>query len=242
MATDHKLTAQSWSSHSDIDRNREELRMLAAKLLSVQDDERRRISRDLHDDVNQRLGMLGLELDSLCRDLPKAPAPIRRRLRKLRNQVSALSEDVRQMAYRFHQTVVEDLGLVVALQRYINDFVRRTNIKARFIKRHASYEVPQRIATCLYRVAQESLGNVGMHAKASRVLLELTSTPREVSLRVQDNGIGMVVNEVRCKTQGLGILSMRERVRLLNGVLDLVSQPGQGTEVVVRIPISSDQS
>ena len=229
-------------SHVELERNREELLKLAGKLLTVQDEERRRISRDLHDDVNQRLGVLGLELDSLSRDLPATPAALRRQLRKLRRRVTALSEDVRQLAYRFHETTVEDLGLVVAIQRYIGEFVRRTDIKTRFLKSEAANQIPQHLATCLYRLVQESLGNVAVHAKASQALVELTIDRTAIGLKVQDNGIGMDLEEVRKTTRGLGILSMRERVRLLNGLFHVISQPGRGTSVMARLPVSSDKS
>jgi signal transduction histidine kinase len=127
-----------------------DLRTLTGKLLTVQDEERRKVSRDLHDDVNQRLGAIGLQLDSLCRHLPESPVAVRRQIRTIRRHVNKLSDDVRQLAYQFHQTTVEDLGFVVALQRYINDFVKRTGIKARFAKPRAGTSIPLRMATSLY--------------------------------------------------------------------------------------------
>lgn len=225
------------------DRSREDLRTLAGKLLTVQDEERRRISRDLHDDVNQRLGAIGLQLDSLCRHLPESPAAVRLQIRAIRRHVSALSDDVRQLAYRFHQTTVEDLGLIVALQRYINDFVKRTGIKARFIKLRTAHQipVPARLATCLFRIAQESLGNVGLHANASHVAVELTVLPQSLSLTVRDNGRGMDLAAVRARTTGLGMLSMQERASLLNGSVEWHSTPGNGTEVVVSLPWPREQ-
>jgi two-component system, NarL family, sensor kinase len=224
------------------DRSREDLRALAGKLLTVQDEERRRISRDLHDDVNQRLGAIGLQLDSLCRDFPDSPAAVRRQIRTIRRHVSELSDDVRQLAYRFHQTTVDDLGLVVALQRYINDFVKRTGIKARFAKPRSNTPIPLRLATCLYRIAQESLGNVGLHAKASQVIVELAVTSETLCLTVRDNGVGMDLEEIRRRTTGLGMLSMQERVRLLNGSLEWHSTTGEGTEVVARLPWPTEQA
>ena len=214
-----------------------ELRTLAGKLLTVQDEERRRISRDLHDDVNQRLGALGLQLDALCQNLPDSPAAIRRRIRAIRRHVVTLSDEVRQLAYRFHQTTVEDLGLVVALQRYVNDFVKRTGIKARFLKPQVMPPISPRLATCLYRIAQESLGNVAMHAKAGQVILTLSIQEETVRLAVRDNGIGLNLDAEGRQSTGLGILSMRERARLLNGTLDLSAQPGEGTEVVAVLPL-----
>ncbi len=234
------IPCDSSSVDSGHDRNREELRMLAGKLLTVQDEERRRISRDLHDDVNQRLGAIGLQLDSLCRDLPNSPATIRRRIRSIRQHVNQLSDDVRQLAYRFHQTSVDDLGLIVALQRYIADFVKRTGLKARFTKPRVPEPIPLRLATCLYRIAQESLGNIGLHAKASQVDIELSITQDTIILITRDNGIGMDLAEIRKRTSGLGMLSMQERVRLLNGTIEWRSTPGKGTDIIARLPWSRE--
>lgn len=219
----------------------EDLRTLAGKLLTVQDEERRRISRDLHDDVNQRLGAIGLQLDSLCRNLPESPVAVRRQIRSIRRHISELSDDVRQLAYQFHQTTVEDLGFIVALQRYINDFVKRTGIKARFAKPRTHTLIPLRVATSLYRIAQEALGNVGLHAKASEATVELLVTPDTLSLTIHDNGIGMNLEEIRSRAMGLGMLSMQERVRLLNGTLEWHSTPGEGTRIIARLPWPTDQ-
>lgn len=134
---------------SQDNRHREDLRALAGKLLTIQDKERRRFSRDLHDPVNQRLGAIGLQLDRLSRSLPTSPDTIRRRIRAIRRHVSKLSDDVRELAYRFHQTTVEDLGLITALQRYLNDFVKRSGINARFTKPRSAVPIPLQLATCL---------------------------------------------------------------------------------------------
>lgn len=218
----------------------EDLRTLAGKLLTVQDEERQRISRDLHDDVNQRLGALGLQLDALCKNLPSSPAMVRRRIRAIRRHVGMLSDDVREMAYRFHQTTVEDLGLAVALQRYVNDFVRRTGIKATFFRPQDMAPIPSHVSTCLYRIAQESLGNVAMHAKADQVTVVLSMQAATIRLAIRDNGIGLDPAASIKVSSGLGILSMRERARLLNGTLELSASPGEGTEVVVVLPLLPD--
>lgn len=218
----------------------EDLQTLAGKLLTVQDDERRRISRDLHDDVNQRLGAIGLKLDSLSRNLPNSPTAMRKRIRAIRRHVSELSDDVRQLAYRFHQTTVEDLGLIVALQRYLNDFVKRTRVNVRFAKPRTAYPIPLRLATCLFRIVQESLGNVAMHAHATEVTVELGVKPDGITMVIRDNGIGMVLDDAR-KRGGLGLLSMEERARLLNGVVRWRSSPGAGTEVTAFLPRPTEE-
>jgi signal transduction histidine kinase len=221
-------------------RYREDLRTLAGKLLTVQDEERRRISRDLHDDVNQRLGAIGLQLDSLI-SLPGSPAGVRQRIRAIRRRVSELSDDVRELAYRFHQTTVEDLGLVTALQRYLNDFVKRSGINVRFSKPRSAVDISLRLATCLYRIAQESLGNVGLHAKATQASVALTVSSGDVTLIISDNGIGMDFEEVQRRKLGLGMLSMQERARLLNGSVAWHSSPGEGTKVTARFPLGKER-
>ncbi|MGE3978996.1 MAG: sensor histidine kinase [Nitrospira sp.] len=228
------LPIESGEKQEAENRYRDDVRTLAGKLLTVQDEERRRISRDLHDDVNQRLGAIGLQLDALSRNLPDSPIVIRRRIRAIRRHVSELSDEVRGLAYRFHQTTVEDLGLVAALQRYLNDFVKRTGISARFTKPRSADPIPLRLATCLYRIAQEGLGNVGLHANASQVSLALIVSPDEISLTVCDDGIGMDLEEVKRRKEGLGMLSMEERAKLLNGTISWVSSPGKGTTVFAR--------
>ncbi|WP_455378500.1 sensor histidine kinase [Petrachloros mirabilis] len=237
--TDSKTLPQHSSALSpspmrSVSQGDKDLRLLAGKLLTVQDEERRRISRDLHDDVNQRLGAVGLQLDSLCRNLPASPTAIRRRIRTIRRHVSELSDDVRQMAYRFHQTTVEDLGLIVALQRYLNEFVKRTSIKTRFSKPRDTNSIPLPFASCLYRIVQESLGNVALHAQATQVIVDLVVSPGELRLTIQDNGVGMDVQEVMERRAGLGLLSMQERARRLSGTVEWHSAPGQGTTVTAR--------
>lgn len=222
-------------------RHREDLRALTGKLLTVQDEERRRISRDLHDDVNQRLGAIGLQLDSLTRNLPDSPSGIRRQIRTIRRHVSELSDDVRQLAYRFHQTTVEDLGLVAALQRYLNDFVKRTGVSVHFTKPHLTGPLPLRPATCLFRIAQEVLGNIGVHAKATLATVTLMVAPGQATLTIVDNGIGMDVEDVRRRKAGLGMLSIQERVRLLNGAVTWRSSPGSGTEVQAWLPLQTEE-
>ena len=222
-------------------RQQDDIRTLAGKLLTVQDEERRRISRDLHDDVNQRLGAIGLQLDSLSTHLPVSPLAVRKRIRAIRRHVSELSDDVRELAYRFHQTTVEDLGLIAALQRYLNDFVKRTGINARFTKPRSIDSISPQLATCLYRIAQESLGNVGLHAKASQVSVAIAVSSDTASLTICDDGVGMDAEELRRRKAGLGMLSMQERARLMNGSVTWHSSPGEGTKVIASFPLGESR-
>ncbi|MDH5642336.1 MAG: sensor histidine kinase [Nitrospira sp.] len=236
-----KHSAKPLSEKDAVARQKEDLRILAGKLLTVQDEERRRISRDLHDDVNQRLGAIGLQLDSLSHALPDSPSAIRKRIRAIRRRISEVSDDVRQLAYRFHQTTVEDLGLIAALQRYLNDFVKRTGVSVNFSKPRLLAPLPLQQATCLFRIAQECLGNVGVHAKATSVTVTLAVSPEKATLTIIDNGVGMDLALVRHRKAGLGMLSIQERARLLNGAVTWRSSPGSGTEVRARLPLRTEE-
>ncbi|MGH7227934.1 MAG: sensor histidine kinase, partial [Nitrospiraceae bacterium] len=204
--------------------------------LTAQDDERRRISRELHDDLNQRLAMLAVEIETFQQRLSSSES-VSEKLLSLHEQVVELSDDVRHLAYQFHPSILDDLGLPIALQRYIEDFRTRTGIQVTFAHKDLTDRLPQDIASCLYRVAQESLGNVSKHAKASHAAVELLGSETGISLSVQDAGVGFDPATVTQPLICLGFTSMKERVRLVNGRLEVKSSPGHGTEVRVRIPL-----
>lgn len=222
-----------------LDASRHELRSLAVELLRVQEEERRRISRDLHDDINQRLALLSLELEALDQSLPMASQQSGRAVRAIQDRVVELSEDVRRLAYQLHPSILDDLGLPIALQRLVDDFTARTGMTGQFANRGVLQSLPQDIATCLYRVAQESLGNIARHAQASTVSVELTRTGDALTIVITDDGVGFDPLHVR---NGLGLLSMKERVALVNGTLDITSTAGKGTHVCVRMPLPDEES
>jgi signal transduction histidine kinase len=216
-----------------LDASRHELRSLAAELLRVQEEERRRISRDLHDDINQRLALLAVELEALDHPSPMTPQDRGRVVRAVQDRVAELSEDVRHLAYQLHPSILDDLGLPIALQRLVDDFTARTGMTGQFVNRGVSKSLPQDIATCLYRVAQESLGNIARHAQASTMSVELSRTQDTLTIVIMDDGVGFDPHHVR---SGLGLLSMKERIALVNGSLDIASTSGKGTHVCVRVP------
>jgi len=225
-------------SQRALEGSRQELRALAARLLTAQDEDRRRLSRDLHDDINQRLAMLAVELEALERKLRSSPDLIGPGLRSLLDRVTELSEDVRHLAYQFHPSILDDLGLPIALQRLVDDFSAHTGVQGRFSGRARTESYPLDIARSLYRVAQESLGNVARHAKASLVEVELTDEDRGLALSVRDNGIGFDPVRTNAGGGGLGLVSMKERLHLVQGTLEVRSAPGQGTAVRAWVPLS----
>ncbi len=219
-------------------RAEDKLRSLAAQLINAQEEERRRISRDLHDDVSQRLAMLTVEVETLEQNLRAFPEQFRARLRQLRRQVGGLSDDVRHMAYQFHPSILDDLGLPIALKRYVDDLSARTGLRGTFVQRNLAERLPQDVSSCLYRVAQESLGNVSKHSRATQFTVELVGSEEGISLSVRDSGVGFSPELAKPPNGGLGLISMKERVRLVSGTLEVLSRPGEGTHVRVWVPLS----
>lgn len=225
-----------------LDASRQELRQLASQLLRVQEAERRRISRDLHDDINQRLALLAVDLDALEREFAGVSVKLMREIRAIQERVIELSEDVRLLAYQFHPSILDDLGLSIALQRLIDDFAARTGIVGRFLERDGPVTLMQDVATCLYRVAQESLGNVARHAKAEHVVVELIRSRSGIQLTVSDDGKGFDAARIQQEPRGLGLLSMKERMALVDGTLDLSSAEGKGASVCAWAPLPEDEA
>lgn len=216
--------------------SRQDLRDLAARLLTAQEEERRRISRDLHDDINQRLAMLVVQVESLDTTLPVSAGGCSKELRSIQDRLTELSDDVRHLAYQFHPSILDDLGLTVALQRLVDDCTGRSNLQGTFEIHSTLRPIPQTVSTCLYRIAQECLANVIKHARASRVTISLSSTNDAIMLTVQDDGVGFDTQRLADSHRGLGLVSMAERVRLVHGTVTIDSIPQHGTRLSISVP------
>ena len=217
-------------------RAEQQLHSLTTQLMTAQEEERRRISRDLHDDINQRLALVVIEMGSLEANPPTSVAEVRSAFQSLSQRLASISDDVRRMAYQFHPSVLDDLGLFAALQYLTDDISEKTGIKIILVQEEFADPLPKDIASCLYRIIQESLANVTKHAQASRVELELTCDGQEITLSIRDSGVGFDLERVRAHHGGLGLVNMRERVRSIHGRLEIQSQPGEGTHIMVNIP------
>ena len=213
-----------------------ELRSLASQLLIAQEEERRRISRDLHDDVNQRLALLSLKLQA-ARDGLSEHHLVTPMIEELFENVANLSDDIRRLAYQYHPSILDDLGLGSALRSLCEDFEKWEGISVTCELPDGGRKVSQVVGTCLYRVVQESLRNISRHAQASAVHLVLREEGQGITLSIRDNGKGFEGDGLL--SRGLGFVSMRERVRLVGGTLLVESQPGHGTTVKVSIPKNS---
>jgi PAS domain S-box-containing protein len=218
-------------------RTEHQLHSLTTQLMTAQEEERRRISRELHDDINQRLALLAIEMGRMETSPSVSGDPARQAFQSLAQRLAAISDDVRRMAYQFHPSILDDLGLSAALKHLANEFSVNTGTKTVVVQEEFEAPLPQDIASCLYRIAQESLANVTKHAQASRVELELTCDGREVTLSIHDSGVGFDLERIRDHHLGLGLVNMRERVRSVHGRLEIQAQPGQGTHILVQIPL-----
>lgn len=216
-------------------RSEHELRELAGSLLSAQEDERRRIARDLHDDVTQRLALLSIEMGKLAAETGLADTA--GRLRSFQSQVLRISSEVRRVSHGLHPSVIEDFGLSTALEEFCDEFAKAQGIRVQFEGPVDDAGLSAEAAACLYRIAQESMQNAAKHGRASEVRVGLANTGQSLVLVVKDNGAGFSAERDRGAT-GLGVISMKERIRLVNGALRIDSLPGTGTEITASVPLS----
>ncbi|TSA01988.1 MAG: PAS domain S-box protein [Nitrospiraceae bacterium] len=234
--------AERVQTELSLESSRQALQKLTLQLLRVQEEERRRISRDLHDDINQRLALLAMDIEAVGLQLSSSPDHVGRAVQEIQDRVVELSDVVRHLAYQLHPSILDDLGLPIALQRLVDDFTARSRIRGSFGHKNIPPAVPQEIASCLYRVAQESLSNVARHASASRVDVELTRSQSELIVTITDNGVGFDSEQPLHGSHGLGLLGMKERVALVHGELLVSSAVGKGTRVQVAVLVPEEEA
>jgi PAS domain S-box-containing protein len=215
---------------------RVELESLAKKLITTQEAERKRIARELHDDFNQRLAVLSLDLGGLVRTSTTLSTPVAQQLAAIRAQIEQLSEDLHDLAYKLHPSLLEHVGLEVALRDHIIDFAKRTELPVQFTVHKIPKTVSLEIATSLFRVMQESLQNVSKHAQATEVSIRLSGSSKGIGISVRDNGKGFNCESKNIRMPGLGLVSMQERMHGLGGFLRLHSLARNGTKVCAWIP------
>ena len=210
-------------------------RSLSGKLIEAQEQERSRIARDLHDDVNQRLASASMELSAIRRAVQDECS--RAKLDHLRDELIALSELVRHISHGLHPTLLRHTGLSTALSTLCGAQRHRSGPCIDLRVPSSDYEIPADIELCLYRAAQEALTNAIRHAKASRVELDLRVSNDCAQLDIEDDGVGLIGSRNNGQSRGLGLLSLDERTKLLGGSFALTSQPGRGVRVCIRIPL-----
>lgn len=221
-STEHKLAEEALSS-------------VSRRLIRAQEQERSRIARELHDDINQRIAMLSVEVDVLQQFPPRSTVELGARLDRLRLRLSEISTEVQAISHRLHSSKLEFLGLVAASQSFCREVSERHNVTIDFTAEGIPSAVPEEVALCLFRILQESLTNGIKHSGARHFEAELRHSAGEIRLTVRDRGAGFDANEA-INTKGLGLISMRERVSLVGGTFSITSKPMAGTEITVRVP------
>ena len=212
-------------------------RELLRRLGTAQEDERRRIARNLHDQMGQLLTALGLGLKALDNATPD-PSPARPHLARLRELTDRIGREFHQLALDLRPTALDDLGLQTALANYAEAWAERSGVEVDFESAGPdTARLPEAAETALYRVVQEALTNVLRHAGARRVSLVLQWSPRQAVVVVEDDGVGFDAESVTAPAGRLGLLGMRERVALVGGTLTIESSPGRGTTIIACVPL-----
>lgn len=222
---------------------KDELARLSSRLMEVQEDERARLARELHDEIGQSLATLRLEV-ARAEALPETrSSEIKARLGRAREMADSTVQTVRNICLLLRPSMLDDLGLIPAIQWLAEDFSRRSGVACDFQSSNVSDELSEPVRTCVYRVIQEALHNSEKHAAASRVSVRVDQHAGELIATVEDDGCGFEMESISAPaTRRFGLMGMRERAAALGGSLDVCARPGAGTQVRLSLRLSSSDA
>ncbi len=215
--------------------DRARLRELTSRVISAGDEERSHIARELHDSTAQSLAALLMELSVVIRE--NVDPSEGERLERIRRITSDVLDEVRMLAQTVHPRVLDDLGLGAALQHLSRESEARGSIRIEVVVEDSALEIGPAVSSVLYRVAQEALNNALRHANATCVLMRAAVSGRIARLEVSDDGVGFRTDDADRRRPGMGIFTMRERMALVDGALEIESAPGRGTRVIASVPL-----
>jgi len=215
----------------------EALSDMSRKLIESQEQERARIGRELHDDVGQRLALLAVELQQLNENSLILPE-VRSRMGELQKQASEIAADIQSLSHELHSAKLQYLGIAAAMRGFCRDFGKQQKVEIDFQTRDLPGPLSPDISLCFFRVLQEALHNSAKHSGVRHFEVRLWGTSDEIHLTVKDSGSGFD-REAAKTSRGLGLISMGERLKLLNGTLSIESQPKHGTTIHARVPFVS---
>lgn len=216
-------------------RARIELQDLSARLVAAQEEERRAISRELHDEVGQSLSALLMEAGNAAARVPEGATDLRRHVDSIKKLGEASVNVIRNMTLLLRPSMLDDFGLVPALEWQAREVSKRTGLRVQVKAEEGPEELPDQLRTCIYRVVQEALHNCARHSQARSVKVIVKQEAHKIVLSVEDDGHGFDAGRVR----GLGLVGMEERVTHLGGAFEVRSRPGAGTRVAVELPLAS---
>jgi PAS domain S-box-containing protein len=214
----------------------EAVNSLSGSLIKAQEEERRRIAREIHDDYNQRLAVIAIDLEELATNGAPLNIEAGKRLHGLWKRVSELSEDLHALSHRLHSSTLENLGVIAGVRAFCEEFGEQQKMQIVFAHENVPHSVSGDVSLCLFRIVQESLRNVKRHSGASRAEVRLELINEMLHLSVVDHGTGFNSNE-RSNKRGIGIQSMEERLRLLGGRLEVRSSLRKGTTIDAWLPL-----
>lgn len=237
LDSEQRVSRALSDSQEKLRQSHNQIRKLLGRLIDVQEAERRRISRELHDDLNQKIATLSMSISQLKRKVPQQDGQLVADLDQLRKTANGLTDEVRRLSHQLHPAVLEHLGLVPALESYIASFRDEEQINVQFTADIGDVRIPFQTSICVYRVAVEALRNVARHSGAASAAVSLKRSQKVLELQVSDSGKGFDVETSR-QGGGLGLISIEERLRVLQGDCDVSSAPERGTTLVARVPLT----
>jgi signal transduction histidine kinase len=218
---------------------RELERQYLFRIIEAEENERRRISRELHDEIGQALTAIRFNLDRIDQDLPESSVMARERLGEAKTLSQQTIKAMRRLSMDLRPSMLDELGLIPTLRWYIQNFASRLNIDSQFKAAGFDIKLPPPVETAFYRIVQEALNNAGKHAEASRVEVLMEHKDSTIYASIKDNGKGFDLDKVlhpESLERGSGIIGMQERVSILKGHIDIRSKPGSGTHIRIEIP------
>lgn len=226
--------------YAEVEEARHELQQLSARLLEIEEEGRRRLSRELHDEIGQTLALLQIEISHIAALATAPPAALRARLNRARDLAERTVLTIRNISLLLRPALLDDLGLVPALQFQLEEFMRRSGVLCDFTGEGVADQLPDTVKTCVYRVAQEALHNCEKHSGATRVQVSVRQFPDRLVAEVVDNGRGFSIDAQGrpARSPGLGLLGSRERAANVGGALTIESAPGRGTRVTLIVPLA----
>jgi signal transduction histidine kinase len=220
--------------YMELAHSRRELQELSTKLVEAQETERRSISRELHDEVGQALGLLLLDAGRLSKQLASDDQKGQETVQRIKTLAERTLQEVRNIALLLRPSMLDDLGLVAAVEWYAREMSRRGEIEVEVRSENVAEELADELKVCVYRVVQEALNNAQRHAHAKNVAVELVQMAGAIRVKVTDGGSGFDAK----RTRGMGLLGMEERVRRLGGKISVTSQPGAGATIEAELPLT----
>jgi signal transduction histidine kinase len=228
-----RLEKEGQRRYQELARSRSELERLSARLVEAQETERRSISRELHDEVGQSLGALLVEVGRLAVSVPSDNAQMKGHVDRIKSVAETTVQTVRNIALLLRPSMLDDLGLIAALEWQGREVSRRSEMEVEIQSERVSEKIPDEYRICIYRLVQEALNNAARHSSAQNARVTVEQTANSILVGVFDDGRGFDPQRVR----GLGILGMEERVRRLGGILTIESKPGAGTTLKAEFPL-----